>query len=56
MTDEGLVDETPAEVLHMQFVSGDTSCSLTQGEYRDGCGTANQAAVTCKACIDGMPF
>jgi hypothetical protein len=40
----------------MQFVSGDTSCGLTQGEYRDGCGTANQAAVTCKACIDGMPF
>lgn len=50
--DDGLVDET----LHMQFASGDTSCGLTPGEYRDGCGTANQAAVTCKACIDEMPF
>lgn len=46
----------PAELLHMQFTSGDTSCGLTQGEYRDGCGTANQAAVTCKTCIDEMPF
>lgn len=49
-----LVDETEAEPVHYRFGRNDTACGLKPGEVPAA--TADHVMVTCKACIDEMPF
>jgi hypothetical protein len=54
VTDGGLVDETAAVPVHAEFSTGESSCGLAT--VPPGAGSSDWNKVTCKACIDEMPF
>jgi hypothetical protein len=54
VTEGGLVDETAAEPVHAEFSTGESSCGLAT--VPTGAGSSDWNKVTCKACIDEMPF
>lgn len=54
MCEDVVAEEQEREPVHYRFGMHDTACGLKPGEVLAA--TADHAKVTCKACVDGLPF